>query len=118
VILLVDDNEVQLDTQANLLEYKGYATRRAKNGYEALAMIRERVPKVLILDLRMPGLDGEQVLAKLHAEHLTPPHVVITTAKPVHELPTLPCAANVLQKPFEPATLLDLLKSLTEPKVS
>jgi DNA-binding response OmpR family regulator len=57
----------------------GYKVRYALNGENALRMIGERRPAVLILDLKIPGIDGFQVLERLDKLSSAPPVVVLTS---------------------------------------
>jgi signal transduction histidine kinase len=57
-ILIVDDEEEIVDLVAHNLKGKGYQTRTAYNGFEALEKVQSETPEVMILDLMMPDLDG------------------------------------------------------------
>ena len=58
-ILLVEDTDDVGDAMADILEAKGYAVARARNGAEALAALRrDETPCLIVLDLFMPGMSG------------------------------------------------------------
>jgi DNA-binding NtrC family response regulator len=61
-ILLVDDEEDYVRTMAERLEMRDMGSHVALNGEEALSMVDEDVPDVMVLDLKMPGLGGLEVL--------------------------------------------------------
>jgi DNA-binding response OmpR family regulator len=61
-LLLVDDEEGFVTTLAERLELRGLAPRVALNGEQALALATEEPPQVMVLDLRMPGMSGQEVL--------------------------------------------------------
>lgn len=61
-ILIVDDNPVNIILLKDLLEYEQYAVDTAKSGTEALQVISESLPEVILLDIMMPVMDGFQVL--------------------------------------------------------
>lgn len=61
-VLICDDEEGIRDILARLVRQAGYEAVEAANGPAALAAIRELPPDVLFLDIRMPGLDGIEVL--------------------------------------------------------
>ena len=61
-ILLVDDETQFVDTLAERLGMRGFSAEVAYNGDEALAKVRKNTPDVVVLDLRMPGMDGFEVL--------------------------------------------------------
>jgi CheY-like chemotaxis protein len=103
-ILLCDDNGVQLDALALLLRDRGHAVETAANGLSALARLAVHIPDVVVLDLVMPAIDGQELLARLRADERTASlPVVVTTALP--DPPPLPPGVVVLQKPFEPREL-------------
>ena len=64
-LLIVDDEERFLNTTKALLEKQGISTSIAINGYEALKIMEERPADVVIIDVKMPGMDGVEVLTKI-----------------------------------------------------
>jgi len=70
-ILVVDDNAVNLKLARVLLEKAGYAVRTAADGEEALAALKDFRPRLILMDLQMPGLDGLQVTRLLKADPAT-----------------------------------------------
>lgn len=64
-LLLVDDEERFLSTTKTILEKRGYTTLTASNGYDALSLIAERRLDVVVLDVKMPGIDGVSVLRRI-----------------------------------------------------
>jgi CheY-like chemotaxis protein len=58
LILIVDDNPANLRLLAFLLDAVGYQTRTAANAEEALALLETLRPRMLLLDLQLPGMDG------------------------------------------------------------
>ncbi len=66
-ILVVDDDPKVLSLMRRGLSFEGYAVDVAGDGHEALAIARERPPRVVVLDVMMPGLDGVQVCRRLRA---------------------------------------------------
>jgi CheY-like chemotaxis protein len=79
-ILICDDEGGIRDILARLVRREGYEAVEAANGMAALATVRQQAPDVLFLDVRMPGLDGIEVLRQVRqlAPHL--PIVLITTS--------------------------------------
>ena len=67
-ILLVDDFEDGLDMYREYLTYRGYHVVVARNGEEAIAQARAHRPDVILLDLRMPGMTGTDVMRVLRAD--------------------------------------------------
>ena len=71
-ILIVDDDQKLLDTLVEALNWdKGYKVESAQDGYEGLIKVGTYRPHLLILDLRMPGLDGFHVCRKVKSDPVT-----------------------------------------------
>src|SRR6476660_520905 len=68
IVLLVEDHETSAEGYAQLLAGAGYRVARAKNGYEALAEVSREAPSVVLLDLKLPKLDGWDLLQRLKAD--------------------------------------------------
>jgi len=64
-VLLVDDEVEFASTLAERLALRGIQARTAYDGDEALRLIDEEVPQVVVLDLMMPGVGGKEVLARI-----------------------------------------------------
>ncbi|MFO7877322.1 MAG: sigma 54-interacting transcriptional regulator [Desulfovermiculus sp.] len=77
-LLIIDDDPVVRESVAVYLEDSGFAVLEAKDGFQGLEYFRNSRPDVLLLDLRMPGLDGLDVLAEVHREDEDLPVIVIT----------------------------------------
>jgi PAS domain S-box-containing protein len=77
-ILIVDDDAVIRESVAVYLEDSGFEVLEAKDGFTGLDMTRRERPDLLLLDLRMPGLDGLEVLAEVNRELQDLPVIVIT----------------------------------------
>jgi DNA-binding NtrC family response regulator len=68
-VLLVDDEEDYVRTMAERMEMRDMGSDVALSGEAALAMVEEDLPDVMVLDLRMPGIGGMEVLGKVKAEY-------------------------------------------------
>ncbi|HEX4621038.1 MAG TPA: response regulator [Myxococcaceae bacterium] len=64
-VLIVDDEPDHRAILADLLEEMGFATRQAGNGRQALEMLEQELPRLVLLDLRMPVLSGWGLLEAL-----------------------------------------------------
>lgn len=64
-ILVVDDDEAILDLLEDVLTEEGYRVARASSGEEAIAKLKEEKPYLLLLDIKMPGMDGIEVLRRV-----------------------------------------------------
>jgi len=64
-ILLVDDEVEFASALAERLQMRNYDVRTASNGLEAMALFHESPPDVVLLDLRIPGMDGLEILSNI-----------------------------------------------------
>jgi DNA-binding response OmpR family regulator len=77
-ILVVDDEEaIRLLYQVELRE-AGYQVRAAADGAEALRMVGEARPDLMTIDLRMPGMDGVELLRRVRENHRDLPIIICT----------------------------------------
>jgi two-component system, cell cycle response regulator DivK len=80
-ILIAEDNPTNRELLRELLENRGYTVAEACNGQEALAMVEQAPPDILLLDIGMPVLDGFGVVRKLRENpHFASLPVVAVTA--------------------------------------
>jgi DNA-binding NtrC family response regulator len=112
-LLLVDDEADYVRTMAERMELRDVGSRVALSGEEALRMVQEDTPDVMILDLRMPGIDGMAVLEQVKQTH---PHVqiIILTGhgSDVEEREARRLGAfEYLQKPADTVRLLATVRS-------
>ncbi len=68
-VLIVDDEARFLKTTQVLLEKEGYKVYTAEDGYQGLSAIQDKRVDVVILDVKMPGIDGVDVLRRIKADH-------------------------------------------------
>lgn len=76
-ILLVDDNATNLQVLYKTLDVLGYTLLVAKDGETALQIAEKARPAVVLLDIRMPGMDGFEVCQRLKANSVTAESAVI-----------------------------------------
>src|SRR5262245_6199207 len=114
VVLLVEDHETSAEGYAQLLSGAGYRVARAKNGYEALAAVSRESPSLVLLDLKLPKLDGWDLLQRLKADPAVAsvPVVVITgdSLPSHHEMARSRGALAVLSKPIDPREFLTVVR--------
>ncbi len=77
-ILIIDDEEVVLDSCAAILEGSDYQLATASDGTNGLKLVQEFQPDLVFVDLKMPGMPGLEVIEKIHALDPTIVTVVIT----------------------------------------
>jgi DNA-binding NtrC family response regulator len=112
-LLLVDDEVDYVKTMAARLELRDMASRVAFSGDAALEAVEEDEPHVMVLDLRMPGIDGMKVLEQVKREH---PHVqvIVLTGRgtPDDEERARELGAfEYLEKPTDAGELVDTIQS-------
>jgi two-component system nitrogen regulation response regulator GlnG len=78
-ILIIDDEEGIRDNLSRLVRQNGFEALPAPDGETALALITRESPDVVLLDIKMPGLDGMEVLRRTKALDATLPVIVITS---------------------------------------
>ena len=70
-ILVVEDNERNLKLVRDVLQYAGYDVIAASSGDQGVALARERVPDLVLMDLQRPEMDGAEALRMLRDDPLT-----------------------------------------------
>ena len=105
-VLVVDDDEPIARMMAEFLAEHGFVADWAGGGRSALAKVKASPPDVMVLDLRMPEMDGRQLLLAVRALGLGPRVVLFSADRAVAEAAReLACEAFV-EKPFAPESLL------------
>lgn len=105
-ILVVDDDPAILGTVADILDLEGYQVQTAQNGQEALLRLRETRPSLVLLDMRMPVMDGWGFSRALAAEGIKLPIIVMTAARDAKAWAAEIGAEAFVSKPFELPDLL------------
>lgn len=115
-VLIVDDEKNIRLTLSIALEPLGLETDDAVNGEEALQKLREREYGLILLDLRMPGMDGMEVL-RLVRETRPDIRVIIITAHGAVESAVEAMklgAVDFIQKPFAPSEIRELVTAVLD----
>ncbi|MDQ2941787.1 MAG: response regulator [Chloroflexota bacterium] len=114
-ILVVDDDPGILDAVAELLRIEGYAVETAANGAAALEAIARSRPALMLLDMRMPVLDGWGVARMLSERGIRVPTLVMTAARDGASWASEIGADGYLAKPFGIGDLLDAVRRGVDP---
>jgi CheY-like chemotaxis protein len=109
-ILIVDDDPWIVEIIGELLREEGYIPILAASGEEALRLVFQNPPDLILLDLKLPGLGGEEVIRELRQAKLEIPIVLLTAAVYPSPLGTPPNVAAYLAKPFDLTDLLALVE--------
>ena len=112
-ILVIDDEAAIRDSLRMILEYEDYQFVGAASGQEGIALVQRDRPDLVLLDIKMPGMDGIEVLRKLHALDETLPVVMIsghgTTATAVEAIRS--GATDFLDKPLSSERVIVTLQN-------
>ena len=117
-VLIIDDHEEIRAVLRELLALEDLDVEEAGNGVDGLAVARDRLPGVILLDLSMPGLSGMEVLEQLKDGPATAASrvIVLTGHGDIECEEALDAGAEeCLQKPFEAPLLLELIERLLAP---
>ena len=104
MIGIIDDDEYIGDMLEEILGKQGYGVMRAYSGTEALLLLQQEKPDLILLDLMLPGLSGEEVLPKIKDI----PVIIMSAKGEVHKKVDLLLggAADYVTKPFDVDELL------------
>jgi DNA-binding NtrC family response regulator len=108
MILVVDDDKVLTQLLKTLLEEAGYEVRTAFNGEEAYQHLRDPKCKGMLLDIRMPGVNGAELLMLMAAEGIAVPVIVMAGFPDFDEdeLKQFPNVKKLFHKPLYPEDVL------------
>ena len=111
-VLVADDEPAIVEMIRDILEECGFRVVTARNGSEALQLVEELAPHVVLLDMNMPVLDGEGFVQGMRARGLDLPIVVMTAGASAQRWAADLGAAAYLSKPFEISSLIDVTERL------
>ncbi len=103
-ILIIDDDVAIGNLEQEVLEREGYLVQRAYSGTEALLLLKEKKPDLILLDLMLPGMSGEDILPQIQGI----PVIVVSAKTAVEDKVELLLggAVDYLTKPFDTKELL------------
>jgi two-component system, OmpR family, response regulator CpxR len=115
-VLLVDDEREFVQTLSERLQMRDMPAAVVYGGEEALSVVDEEEPEVMVLDLKMPGIDGIEVLRRVKKEHPDVEVIVLTGhgSKDVEKLCMELGACAYLEKPVDIDTLTQTMKTAYE----
>jgi len=111
-ILIIDDEEAILDSCSQVLKKEGYTVKGAKDGREGLKFFKKEFFHVVLLDLKLPDLNGMEILIKIKEETPETPVIIITGYASVESAVEAMKrgAFDYLAKPFSPEGLRVITK--------
>ena len=111
-VLVVDDEPHILDLVTTILEHQGYGVIEAHDGDEALTLLREHVPDLILLDVMMPGRDGFEILKEIRAISNVPVIMLTVQASEADRVRGLDLGADdYIAKPFGHRELVSRVKA-------
>jgi FixJ family two-component response regulator len=115
IVAIVDDDELVRRALRRLVVSLAFRASEFASGEAFLESLVESVPSCVLLDLHMPGLNGLEVLARMRAQNLHVPTIIITgTAQPEMRGQCIEAgAAAYLPKPLDPEIVFSTIRSVT-----
>lgn len=117
-ILIIEDEELIRDSIANYLDEEGYQSITADNGIEGIKIAKDLNPDLIICDIKMPEMDGHQVLQTLRTDSRTStiPFIFLSAMVDKNDLRKgmMLGADDYITKPFRPEDLLNSIKTRLE----
>jgi DNA-binding response OmpR family regulator len=123
-ILIIEDDREMCEELAEMLRLEGYSVDKAYNGKKGKRLVDSKGYATILLDLKLPTLDGIDLLQHIKRNHQA--RVIVITGKPLRSelhqtlkpdekqyLETLKLADGFAEKPFEIESVLDSIRKLT-----
>ena len=112
-ITLVDDDKNILTSVAIALEAEGYKVSAHTNGQSALAAMTEQAPDLAVLDIKMPGMDGMELLNRLRRVSSLPVIFLTSKDEEIDEMLGLKMGADdYIRKPFSQRLLIERVRTV------
>jgi CheY-like chemotaxis protein len=108
-LLVVDDDEDWVEAITEFLQEEGYEVTSVSNGCAALEVLSYSEPMVLLTDIRMPVMDGRELLAKVREQYARVPVIVVSGEHAEIDDPSLAGAFRVIPKPVPVEQLLSAI---------
>ncbi len=112
LILVVDDDQDILVTIEDILDAEGFPVRVARNGMEALELTEEASPALIVLDLWMPVMTGQELVARLRQRGDSTPILVMTAVQAGNSIAQELGAEGYIPKPFDIDRLLNEIERI------
>ena len=115
-VMVVDDSVTVRKVTSRLLEREGYEVITAKDGVDAVTILQDHVPDIMLLDIEMPRMDGFEVAKNVRSTSATKhlPIIMITSRTgEKHRKRGLESGANLyMGKPYQEEKLLESIRDL------
>ena len=110
-VLVVDDDPAIVSTVETVLRDEGYNVSTASNGRQALTELERNLPSLVLLDMRMPVMDGWAFAAEVRERGVEVPIVVMTAAQDARRWANEIAADGFVAKPFDIDDLLEMVSA-------
>jgi two-component system, cell cycle response regulator DivK len=119
-VLVIEDDDNNMTLISDLIAYAGYRVLGACTGAEGLRLAAKEAPDLIVLDIKLPDMDGEEVLRILQqrAGHGLPPVVAMTSYAMTGDIERLFAAgcSGYIEKPIDVGRVILQLNALLEDK--
>jgi DNA-binding NtrC family response regulator len=118
-VLLIDDETVFVDGLAGVLTRRGMKVQSVNDGLKALDLLTNELYDILVLDLRMPGMDGVELLKAIRERDIQTPVIVLTGHVSIKQLAEVvkEGVAEVVLKPCRIDALISCIENTHERRV-
>jgi len=116
-VLIVEDDPILREALAETMSLAGHSYLTARDGREALAMLERHKPAIVLSDVRMDRMDGQQMLAEIQRRNPGVPVILMTAHGTIEDAVTAMRngAVDYLQKPFSAHTLTEKINRFIKP---
>jgi len=113
MILVVDDNENLIESIRGELERTGYAVESAADGVEAFEHLRDPRCKLMLLSMRLPKINGAELLILMGADDIEVPVIVMAEMEDLsaEEMAEFPDVVDFIKKPFSMDELVEKIRT-------
>lgn len=115
-VLVIEDNENNTELITFILKNHGYKTTHAETGMAGIDMVLQDKPDIILLDIQLPDIDGEQVLHRIRAQAAgkTVPIIAVTSYAMAGDRQRLLRAgcSGYIEKPIDPLRIIDQIKEI------
>lgn len=112
-ILIIEDIPANLELSQDLLELAGYQVLAATMAEDGIEIARNEIPDLILMDIRLPGIDGYEAIKLLQQDHVTRhiPIVVLTSSAIPEDMPKALAAGAVgyITKPIDTRQFVSLI---------
>ena len=112
-VMVVDDDSIIVEAVKTLLKTEGHDAIGVYSGEECLDNLGREKVDLILLDIKMPGMDGVELMKLIKEKYHDLPVILITGFFLDEHLKETNQADGFLRKPFEPDKIIDLLKNLS-----